>query len=1664
LREAARFKRKPFRAYGDEDTILWFSRIPKDLEISSVFHSENLSESPDQWLRVRKESGPVPPPCPEVIQEWIRPQDQNLNPDNQPELLSEITVIVEGVPKIQDLKDHPEVEEAWLDYIVNQWEPWSKKMRHWQAVYDVYEKVDFMRRRLEEAEERYELVLAVGLLLWRDPTGSKIKRHLLTAPAEITLDAARGLLRVTPAASFERFRVELDMLELQNQPRFDKRDLDERLETLDVQAWDRAKVGEILRHIANHASSRAQVDENVMEPPERADEVFRVTYAPALVLRKRRQDAYEELVERFLDDYESGACPSTLPWERLILEGETSQNCVEEAVDGHPVCGSSRIYFPLPKNEEQEKIIHRLRASPCVLVKGPPGTGKSHTIANLICHLLATGERVLVTAHASKALTVLREKLPSDIRALCVTALGSTREDQKLLEDSVRGILCRRDNWQGSVRAQEEIERLEQELSQLEGECAKVERQLREYRESERYRHTIAGYEGTAAQIARKVEEDDKVHGWFPELIDANSSCPLEQAELEFLAKVHGSWTADQLQELNLEIPDWPVPDLQTFQEAVRKLKHAEGQKAAFLCDGISHEEQKTLYSFADADLEACKVFLSELENCTVRSKCVLGELASEVLKDLVVGRIDRWNSLVQDLEKGLEPIEAANQRLGMARVEFTGNYDRASLLADARRRLTHFQNGGRRGWMLLAPRVVRETRYVEDSSRINGQSPVGPELLNTLVTFLELDVGVAHFFEIWPTTYVHDHSDPRRSARDAVHLTRELKHIVELFKSPQSRVLNLIPAALRPTLAEEAEQQKWKRLAEAETARRLADRATEPFDTWLRAIRDHSTGSTHPCMAQLVQAIEQRDIEKWRTALASYEQLRTSKCILNRYRELVNRLYKACPELGKLVDSNWQNPQWKQNLANLDRAWAWAAAKAWLRRISDSNGYSDLVRKHHHLEAEIEKKTEQLAALKAWQAFFNRLDEKTNQSLKAWTRAIERIGKGTGKYAYRHQRTARKYLMDCIPQIPAWIMPLYKLWQTTGHIPGAFDTVIVDEASQAGIESLLLLLLAKRIIVVGDDKQNSPEAVGVPEDDIARLGQKYLEGFRFCEEFRPDTSLFDHAHRAFGSPISLREHFRCVPEIIRFSNDLCYRDAPLIPLRQPPPVRIPPLRLTFVETGSCQGERQYITNRAEADAIVEAIQQCLKKRDYDGKTMGVIVLQGHAQAEYIDKRLAEQLEPREREERRLRCGAPASFQGDERDVIFLSLVVAPNHPSRALTSLDEERRFNVAMSRARDQVWLFHSVQSTDLSREDLRWKLLNFFASAGRGVSDETYQELERLEREASRYPRRLDDQPEPYESWFEVDVALELLRRKYRVRPQYDVAGYRIDIVVEGLETRLAVECDGEAWHGPDRWEQDMRRQRQLERAGWPFVRIRESEFYGNRNRAVQQVLEACKELGIWPADADQDTASRVTEEEICDAPNDCDELNISEGKEIGIQSETAFESRLFSEYPKEDSFPDPRSGSPTSVRTALLKIIEEHGPLPRECVYRLYVDRCPGVQRAGKAVRQALNRALGILLRTGAIIQEDELGDGSYDGLVIRCAGTPKVRERRAGQRDLLDIPPSELFLVLSRVCPPGIAPDDQSLARLVLEYYGFSRLTERRRRYLGKVLQVWRRTS
>jgi very-short-patch-repair endonuclease len=105
--------------------------------------------------------------------------------------------------------------------------------------------------------------------------------------------------------------------------------------------------------------------------------------------------------------------------------------------------------------------------------------------------------------------------------------------------------------------------------------------------------------------------------------------------------------------------------------------------------------------------------------------------------------------------------------------------------------------------------------------------------------------------------------------------------------------------------------------------------------------------------------------------------------------------------------------------------------------------------------------------------------------------------------------------------------------------------------------------------------------------------------------------------------------------------------------------------------------------------------------------------------------------------------------------------------------------------------------------------------------------------------------------FDSDFERDVFRRIAARGYRVKTQHRVGRFHIDLVIEGRRGRLAVELDGDAYHGPDRWEGDRQRQAILERLGWTFHRIRGSAFYRDPDAALSGLWDHLENLGIQPA---------------------------------------------------------------------------------------------------------------------------------------------------------------------------------------------------------------------
>ncbi|KKL50124.1 hypothetical protein LCGC14_2308650, partial [marine sediment metagenome] len=417
----------------------------------------------------------------------------------------------------------------------------------------------------------------------------------------------------------------------------------------------------------------------------------------------------------------------------------------------------------------------------------------------------------------------------------------------------------------------------------------------------------------------------------------------------------------------------------------------------------------------------------------------------------------------------------------------------------------------------------------------------------------------------------------------------------------------------------------------------------------------------------------------------------------------------------------------------------------------------------------------------------------------------------------------------------------------------GSFHLVIIDEASQSDITALPAILRAKKLLIVGDDKQVSPTAAFLAEEKILQLKHNFLRGQPFAALLLPGASVYELANAVFPSQrIMLTEHFRCVEPIIRFSMQ--FYNEPLIPLRLPKiSERLdPPLIQVYVPDG-IRDERKKINN-IEAEAIVEEIKRITSDQRYAGRSIGVISLIGAQQAHAIQERLLFELGEDVYQSFDIACGDSAAFQGKEKDIMFLSMVVGSGQGA-VMNKREDEQRFNVALSRARDRMYLYISMQENELTNEsDLRLKVLRHFVNP-------------------MPQQQQINDPIELCESEFERDVYHRLVEHGYNVTPQVKVGPYSIDLVVDGeKDRRLAIELDGDKYHPPEKWMDDWKRQRTMERVGWVFWRCWGSSYTLNPDGCFNDLIATLNSMGIQPVDSIE-RSNIFTEYRIYKNENDC-----------------------------------------------------------------------------------------------------------------------------------------------------------------------------------------------
>lgn len=1495
---------RDFRTTVSPPSPWWLADYPQDAENLYIrpFETETVVNDSTQltaWLRVEKKNIKPAPVPPKTLEEWLeeiiplsnpKPKEKIDRPikfqedDSRvqdfkkfkkdfeqgepiPESLKDWVVVTPGrLPEAIEVRytednwaDHPELQKLLSGYIKNEWLPWADKVIKIYKANLLYDQLYALRLLLKNEGDSYELLLGQGLLTWKHKAVGTIYAPIFLTPLTIDFDAAKRVIEISPDPMFRGFVEISSLYEMDNPAEMDLIAWSDAINSNPFDFWHLEGLKTQSKTLINYLSTESEdnFSNEITSAPEVEKEAS-IWNAPVIFARKRTNDLWSKYAGIIRRDIENNNAEPTEFITDLIggYENDSQKLTVGEKEQDASI-KESELFFPLPWNDEQKRIAERLDSNYGVVVKGPPGTGKSHTIANLISRFLAQGKSVLVTSQTSKALEVLRDKLPENIRSLAVSQLNQTAKRDDVLQQSISEISSNLGERHTKF-SEQKAEVIKNELQSVRKEKASLANQIRQYiltDSSDKF--DMDGEEIKPIDGAKLINKykDRPEFEWFTDKVNFTKKLNFSQGDLQECYLL--------LTELNNEdrnLYKYELPNL-----SVLPTEGAASQAFASFRD-LTSKAKTSSNLFKNSALRFKPEELSSIWEKLSGAKKVLASIHKDYEQEIFdacaisFNEQEKWQTVLTKIYERIDLIgKSKNITLGhetISKIAIPHN-ELLKAVNILKEKIGGSSKLGTFGKLLLPS----NTKKVLDNYTVDGYAPDNRERIEVLFQTIAAEKAEKEIKILLDQSFstLNSSVDVFNSSFDIVQL--------EVLCGSLNRIINYtanfadidtfckqVRELADFEFTKEEHIEKVMEVIASSVAEFELSELEKLFKGWILALENAIKSDGHLIVTKIVEAIQKRSTTAFKEALNELGELYEKKQKAIRLKPLSESIKSFAPNLYKDISDLADQHIKFECPDNLELVWKIARIQSWLDGIHDHVNIDELQNRLERLTKKEYQLNSELVTIMAWQRQIDKVTKKQRDALMAWSHEMKKYGKGTGKYAVTHLRAAQEALKEAKNAVPVWIMPLHRAAQMFSEPKaGMFDVVIFDEASQCDIRGITIGYLGKKLLVVGDPEQISPAGIFQNQEKIFELISRFLFDIPFKDSFSITSSLFDLAKIRLSNIIQLNEHFRCVPEIIAFSNHHIY-EGKLKPLRYPNPKGLlkPALVPIFVEKGYQNTNNK--VNEPEAEAVVAKLVELINDPNYqkrpDGSlcTFGIISLLAEDQAKYIEKLIRNlvgkgTITEKIIEERRIECGDAYKFQGDERDVMLLSMVrsLDPNDPHSTVAPLVDEsakRRFNVAASRARDQMFLFHSLPLEALgNRNDWRYKLLNWFydpkkeeLKAGREVLKKEF--------DSGRA------------SQFSFDVGNLLIDRGYQVLPEYPVIGYRIDLVVQGLEARLAVECDGDQYHTLENWEEDQVREKQLRRAGWEFWRVTGSAFYRNKDKALDSLWTKLDELGIKP----------------------------------------------------------------------------------------------------------------------------------------------------------------------------------------------------------------------
>jgi len=472
----------------------------------------------------------------------------------------------------------------------------------------------------------------------------------------------------------------------------------------------------------------------------------------------------------------------------------------------------------------------------------------------------------------------------------------------------------------------------------------------------------------------------------------------------------------------------------------------------------------------------------------------------------------------------------------------------------------------------------------------------------------------------------------------------------------------------------------------------------------------------------------------------------------------------------------------------------------------------------HWELIAEIENELEKLITLTVAQVRGN-YGAKINETLKKHRKELTnfdqavRVKTGSIKEEY-FDKTNFEVILSTFP---VWLVKITDIYRILPLKKELFDLAIIDEATQCDIASIIpIMQRAKKVVIAGDPNQLRHVSFLSRERQMIMQKAHNLENMPTeMLNFR-DKSILDLVSDKIANQNQvtfLNEHYRSLPDIIRFSNAKFYSNAISIMTEKPD---IPANEGIYLEkTDGVRTEQGY--NVEEADKILTAVKQIIENQaNLDKKycnSLGIISPL-RAQTDYIISRINKELTIDQIQRHELLIGTAYAFQGEERDFIFLSFAIDDASHAAAFHHLDKPDVFNVAITRARTKQFIFYSVSPSKLKPESLLRQYIESF--------DKNSNSKQKQNTEKDKFLKEVSD---------------AFAQKGYKTWEAYKIAGQIIDLIVQKDEKSIAIDLIGYPGKFVDAFS--IERYKMLRRAGIVSIALPYTYWFADKEKTLQAV---------------------------------------------------------------------------------------------------------------------------------------------------------------------------------------------------------------------------------